>query len=321
MDRGGCPIVGPFVAKTVMPTSRVRLAHPLLIALMLLAVLAGAGAAPALADPVTLEGVFVTGQLRYRARICSTCPPVADDVSYEFVDGTGANTANAQFQSHPGGQWLASGQIVGVDALPQLKAAAAATITHEPLFDGIGTYEYSASASAEAIQMFTYLGAVPEDYTVAFTLDGVVSGDSLESVSSLLAIYSLMEGAEPDFLGSESSALSQEALTSQSVKVTDFATSGTFPFERTGAVTFTAMPGGVYYLQARLSAVAGTSFTSGPGYADASHTFSTTFTAGNTAWLTPALRSVDAVDVPEPAMLTLAALCGAAMVGGRRRRA
>ncbi len=222
------------------------------------------------------------------------------------------------YESPGRGGWLASGAIVGDDALPELKAAASANITIEPMNDGVGTYEWASFGSVEAIQTYTFLGDVEEWYEIAFVVDGTVSGDSLESVYASLGIYGLYDGATPDFFGSESSAFSTEDFASVNVKVTDFGTSGTFAFEQTRILGFLAEPGRVYYLDANLSAAAGTGFTSGPGYADASHTFSAAFTAGNTAWLTPGLRPAP-FQVPEPA--TLSSLLVACVALARRRRA
>jgi hypothetical protein len=175
-----------------------------------------------------------------------------------------------------------------VFALPVLKALASSN-------SSIG---YSTSATAEAVQAYTYTGDAPRTFTLAVTVDGVLIGQD-NRVSGGVFAYGddYLSGTVIDGPGT---------LLTNPISFTLSLTGST-----TKSFSFTLDPGESVYLDAFLSASARS--TRGPSVADAFNTMTMHF--ADTTGL------VVARPIPEPASLPLlcAGLAAIAVLLRRRR--
>lgn len=259
----------------------------------------------AFGDPFTPSGVTVTGSGShlYIFGSCSTCPREGPSLS-DTAGGDGVLNASTAYGGGPFA-WMASASIVGSSYLPELKAYAEA---QAPPPDGHYDLWVTANATAQARQRFVFEGLLPELYTLEYTVDGVLSGDG-ESVSAGLGVY----GGDyvPELEG-------EFQVTRKGSDQVMFSADTHSNFSHTGSISFTVNPGDAFYVTGFLSAQAFWTESTLAGYADASHTFTSVFTAGNTSFLTPSL--VPAASVPEPGSLSLVVAGLVAAAGARRRR-
>ena len=163
--------------------------------LQLALIVSGAVAQLASAATLSAPGILVNGDGSQHFRKCSTCPdePVLD--SYE-KGGNNVGSAETTGAANNSFSWLASGTLVGPNALPVLKARAEAqnpSIADPSL--GIGTV--SAVATARGLQEYHYSGTVAGTYTITFTVDGLVDGDD-ESIDAGVSALSSELVFNPD---------------------------------------------------------------------------------------------------------------------------
>ena len=276
-----------------------------------LVVVAGllAGLPAAQADPLTAPGVVVNGSggHLYLLGSCSTCPRVGPSAS-DSQGGNGVESASTELRNFPF-FWQASGQLVTGTYLPELKAYAEADYPGE---DGNYDFWVTASASSQALQRFVYTGAAPSTYTIDYTVDGELVGQG-ESISAGLGVFNgdYVPGSEG---GGPSTVLGNDLIFLSTADLLGPR------FAHTGSITFSIDPGNAFYVSAFLTANAFWTYTNLGGYADASHTFRSAFTAGDTSLLQPALQSSNPTPVPEPAALSLM-LAGLATGTSAMRRA
>lgn len=222
-----------------------------------------------------------------------------------IVDGFAAvGTGTASFY----GRALINGPL----GLPTVGASAEAIPgvgTHEG-FSGTGAYFFSAYGSAQAAQYFSYTGSTQQTYTLEFTLSG--SADSILD-NPTAGDYALIQVGGGISLFDDGDKLGGELPMGGPVDTSQIQHNGSvgMNFRDSGSVSITVNPGDHYYLTAFVNANVG---LFGYGYADARHTLTVAFVAGDTSQLQAAV-------VPEPSRYALTAL-GLLAVGGivRRRR-
>ena len=253
-----------------------------------------------------LSGASAFGSADFLYQPCVTfaCEPTAGNWSTDSDGGTGAAIAAA---GGPGGVngdhgYAAFAQLAGPNALPVLRAFAQA-VTEPGTFPGYSSdccYLNSTLATAKAIQYYTYTGTTPTEYTLTFEVDGTFNGVR----ATMNAGISLFDGQSGNLeipLGG--------FIDGASVSL-DTSVQG--PFHKSGSVSVALDPGEGFYVSSFLNINVP---REGEAVVDVSHTFTTSFTAGDPSLLTPTLAAA----VPEPAALWqmlagLIALC----VAGRR---
>lgn len=280
--------------------------------------LLASGAAGAVLIPGDQAGTFADGGITSRFLICTTCSPASDvlddqhkggffDFGPAIVSGFGVGgTGRATFD--------ARAIIFGPTFLPQLSADAGSTPGVGPHsgFSGDGAYFFTATASAKGVQYFTYIGRTPAIYTIGFVFRGEAVGahaedDPFVSISGGIGLFD-----DGDKLGGER-PLGDEVDGAQ-----ETFHGGAGGFFDTGSVSITLNPGQSFYVSTFLIA---TVTGEADGFADASHTFATSFTAGDTSLLRAELPDSPTAAVPEPATWVLTILGFGALAGfaGRRR--
>lgn len=244
----------------------------------------------ALALPLSQPGILVSGAGSATFKQCSTCPNVGPHDS----DTQGGNTVGAAETTGAADtfyNWLAEGVLVGPNALPVLKARAEAQnpTLQDPTL-GIGFT--SATASAQGLQEYHYSGTTDGSYTITFQVNGNVIGDD-ESIDAGITIFN--SNYDPSLEGEfqitriAGTRFGASAATSNGAFASGDQT-----------VTFDVSAGQDFFVLGFLSASAFFSdCCSEDGVADAAHTFTASFTAGDTSLLST---------VPEPAVGGLALL-------------
>src|SRR5262249_47549700 len=196
--------------------------------------------------------------------------------------------------------WFAEGVLVGPNSLPVLKARAEAQ-NPEIANPSLGIGSTSATADAQGLQEYHYAGTTDGTYTISFHVDGLVVGDD-ESINAGLTIFN--SSYVPELEGEFQHTFIAGGQLGESASTTNGA------FSQLQEVTFTVTPGQDFFVLAFLS---GNAFFSDccseDGVADASHTFTADFTAGDTSLLST---------VPEPGLGLLVLLALGAVVLHRR---
>ena len=236
-----------------------------------------------LASAATLSapGILVNGDGSQHFRKCSTCPdePVLDS---DEKGGNNVGSAETTGNATNSFSWLASGTLVGPNALPVLKARAEAqnpSKTDPSL--GIGTV--SAVATARGLQEYHYSGTEAGTYTITFSVNGGLEGDD-ESIDAGISALSSELVFNPDG-GFQRRELASERLT----KIARLG-AGSFADDR--SITFSVGANDDFFVSAFLIADAlFVDANSVTGVADAAHTMTASFTAGDVSLLTV---------VPEP---------------------
>ena len=189
-----------------------------------------------------------------------------------------------------------------------LKARAEA---QNPLLDDptLGIGSTSSTASAQGLQEYHYAGTEDGTYTLTFNVDGLVLGDN-ESFDAGLTVFS--SDYDP-FLEGE---FQVTRIAGERLNASASTTNGSFSESK--SVTFDIAAGQDFFVLAFLSGNAffsdnGDGTGSEAGVADASHTFTASFTAGDVSLLST---------VPEPSLggLLIAAMGVAACLARLRAR-
>jgi len=264
--------------------------------------LIGSSAVAQLASAATLSeaGILVTGDGSQHFKQCSTCPdePVLDS---DVQGGNNVSSAETTGAANNSFSWLAAGTLVGPNALPVLKARAEAQnpSIEEPTL-GIGTV--SAVASAQGLQLYHYSGTEPGTYTITFTVNGVLDGDD-ESIDAGISVFS------SEFISKPDGGFPHPELASAQVIKTARTTNGSFVDG--SSITFSVGENEDFFVSAFL--IADALFVdahSVTGVADAAHTMTASFTAGDVSLLTA---------VPEPSTYGML-LVGLGLLGCARWR-
>jgi hypothetical protein len=155
---------------------------------------------------------------------------------------------------------------------------------------GIGTV--SAVATAQGLQQYHYSGTEAGTYTITFTVDGLVDGDD-ESIDAGVSALSSELVFNPD------GGFQRRELAS--ARLTKIARLGNGSFADGRSITFSVGPSDDFFVSAFLIADAlFVDANSAAGVADAAHTMTASFTAGDVSLLTT---------VPEPTT------CGMMLIG------
>jgi hypothetical protein len=191
--------------------------------------------------------------------------------------------------------------ISGPFSLPELRAEASATpgIGPHSGFSGNGVYFFTAATTASADQYFTYIGRTPATYTISYSVKGQALGalpedDLFVTVSDEIALFDdrdrsgeFPKGHEVDEAQNHFDGRDRTFVDEDSVSIT-------------------VNRGDSFYLTTFLSA---TVTGEAQGIADASHTLTTSFTAGDTSLLVAKLADsvIGAPAVPEPSTYVMCA--------------
>lgn len=212
-------------------------------------------------------GISVFGSGTHWYKVCSTCPDEGSSLS----DSSGGNGIANAATSHAGlYSWSASGILTGSNSLPELKAYTEVTVPN--------TIGYvSASSTAQGFQNYHFDGTSPESYTITFSVDGTLKGDT-ESISAGANVWGGEFNPNVEIpgirLGSNFLVVKADPLVS--VK----------NFNESRSITFEVTPGQDFFVTNYLTSSAFWSDSGNvAGYADAGHTMNMSFTAGNTALL------------------------------------
>lgn len=259
-----------------------------------LRIVAGLGAAllAGLAQ-AAVPGVTAGGGGTHSFRQCSTCP----DEGSRDTDRQGGDGLRQATSVSPAGTpylWSAQASLLGDHQLPLLGAYAEA---QNPQTVGF----VAASGAATALQKYVYDGSEVGHYAIEFSVDGRLKGDG-ESVSAGVTVFD----SRFDPSAEVNPRLAGERVTLHAPSV-----ASTSLVSETRSLSFDVAAGQVFYVSAFLFADAFWSDGgSAPGFADAGHTLSSRFSAGNLALLQA---------VPEPPAPLLLAL-GLAAIGLRQIR-
>lgn len=279
------------------------------------------GAASAVLIPGDQAGAFAEGRISSRFIICSTCDQPSDVLSTQTAGGIGNNGPAIVGDTEAAGtgtaDYGARAIIFGPTFLPELRAEASATpgIGPHAGFSGNGAYFFTATSTAHADQYFTYIGRSPATYTIGFSFKGDAEGANLNdepfvTISGDIALFDDRNRSGEFPKGHQVDEFQKTVNGTDGKK---------FDFE--GDVSITVNRGDSFYLSTFLDA---TVTGDAEGFADASHTFTTSFTAGDTSLLVAKLGDsvIPATPVPEPATWTLMILGFVAVAGlACRRRA
>lgn len=297
--------------------------HRLLCGLLASAAVCGLlapGAAAAVLIPGDQAGAFADGSIISRFIICSTCDQPADVLSNQTAGGIGNNgpaiVGDTEARGTGTADYAARAIIFGPTFLPELRADARATpgIGPHAGFSGNGAYFFTATATAHADQYFTYIGLTPAKYTIHFSFTGDAEGaqsadDPFVTISGDIALFDDRNRSGEFPKGHE---------VGEFQKTVNGAHIGPFDFD--GDVSITVNRGDSFYLSTVLDA---TVTGDAEGFADASHTFTTSFTEGDTSLLVAKLKDsvAPATPVPEPAtwVSVIVGFCLVAGFAARRR--
>jgi hypothetical protein len=258
-----------------------------------------------LAQAAAVPFIEASGSGLHWWRICSTCPD--EIVRLNQRDGGPLRDSAAVAGTEDGFAFAAAASNTGPNQLPVLKVVAETTVPAAP---AIYT---QATANTHSLQAYTYGGSEAGSYTIEFSVDGLITGDS-ESIYAGLTVYN--SRYDPQLEGGGFDSYLASAAVSVSPGTPGIVT--VLPFAETRSVSFEVAAGEVFYVSAYLSANAFYGGLGGsgspPGSADAFHSFGARFVAGDTTLLVPG------PPVPEPAMLALwlAGLAAGSLLWRRR---
>lgn len=217
---------------------------------------------------LTEPGIEVSGSGTHWFKLCSTCPDDGSRAS-DSNGGNGYPSAISQFNDIY--TWLAAGSLTGAQSLPELKALAKVDVPN--------TIGYvSATASAQGLQAYRYTGTETKNYTITFSVAGVLTGNTTESISGGMNVWggTFNPNAEiPGTILGRDSATAHADASASSTQVNE-----------SRSISFSLNPGQDFFITAYLNANAFWSDGGDiAGTADAAHTMTAQFTAGDTAFL------------------------------------
>ena len=282
--------------------------------------LLASGAASAVLIPGDQAGAFAEGSINSRFIVCSTCSPASDLFGPQEKGGIGNNGPaivgdNVRIGTGAA-DYAARAIIFGPTFLPELSAEASATpgIGPHAGFSADGAYFFTAAASAHADQYFTYIGRTPSTYTIHFGFRGDAQGahaddEPFVTISGTIALFDDRDRSGEFPKGHE---------VDEFQKTVDGTDGRKFDFG--GAVSITVNRGDSFYLSTFLNA---TVTGEAEGFADASHTFTTSFIGGDTSLLVAKLGDsvIPTAAIPEPStwVLIIVGFGVVAGLAGRRR--
>jgi hypothetical protein len=163
---------------------------------------------------------------------------------------------------------------------------------------------HAATATAQAVQRYTYSGAAAASYTFNFQLNGIVT-DSRSSISGAAGFFD--DFLEQNFAFGSASGSGTGLGTGPSAYADSF------------SVTMSFNPGDSFLMKSWLTASVLGTYASGDTFADAMHTMSVaSVTGGDTSLLTPTLMAAAVPEAPTWAMSLAGA--GVLLLRYRRRR-
>jgi hypothetical protein len=243
----------------------------------------------------------------------NNCDPAGGNLSTQQDSAASGSVevAYGSIGSNGGAEFAARASSGGALELPVLQALARTQHARgpHPGYSTEGFYDYNSSAIANAVQYFTYTGAVAATYEFTFHADGVVAGilASIDAFAGIFDVDNTLGGELP--LGA---ALVMDRLMYAGIE------GSTTPFDDEFTLSLTLEPGQDFYLSTALSANVGRGLQQS-GLADAYNTFSAALTQGDAALLRVG-PAVVPNGVIEPAPLWLLATAALGFVLSRRRR-
>jgi len=264
-------------------------------------------------DAQALAGVDVWGTMDYGYLPCATlaCSGTSGNWNTYAAGGPGSPSATGSAVGGPNSNllaWSAGGFSPG-SYLPVLRAFAQGReeVGTHPGYTSSCCYISYGSAMARGAQYYSYLGASPQNYSITFDVDGVITAGTFGGISGTLAVTNGIPDAFGELPYGDNLAI--DNIT--------FGDNGIWAGSRT--ISFMLNPGDNFYVLASLFAQVK---PFGDGWADASNTMTANFTAGNVNQLAPYLLTAapPTTVVPEPATFVLigSSLLAVALV--RRRR-
>lgn len=264
-------------------------------------------------DAQALAGADVWGTIDYGYLPCATlaCSGAYGNWNSYMNGGPGSVAAAGSAIGGPNANLsvFSTATFGSGNSLPVLRAYADGRVEvgAHPNFSSTCCYVTYGTALARAAQYYTFLGTSPQNYSITFFVDGVITAGQFGGITGSLAIANGI----PDAFGElpYGDNLAVDNLT--------FGGSGVWAGSRT--VSFTMNPGDNFYVLASLFAQVD---PFGDGWSDAANTMTASFTAGDVSLLTPTIQGVvpPSTVVPEPSTMLLLATGLFAVAAIRRKR-
>lgn len=285
------------------------------------AAVGAAGNASATVADVSGTTVFgdVFGDFRIGCTTCSHIPlpmsgtpsqtqggPGFASASISYFGTPQTNSALADYTVGGSAAYAASAAFSGIFATPTLRARSSAEnvsayLIVDPVVP-VGIDTFNATATAQAIQRYTYTGIVDATYTFNFHVDA-----KLTTAQASFSANASLHNTDDPFL--------ETSLASNGVFHLGTGLSGTSIVSDSFSVTATFEAGKSYYLKASLSVGSADDYASTSVSADAFNTLLVTSITG----ADPSLLVAGIAPVPEPQAYAMLAL-GLIVIGVARRR-
>ncbi|WGS84967.1 hypothetical protein [Methylomonas sp. UP202] len=237
---------------------------------------------------LTEPGISVSGNGTHWFKVCSTCPDDGSSAS-DSKGGNGYPTATTEFNDIY--SWFAEGSLTGAQSLPILKAYAKTDVPN--------TIGYvSATATAQGLQAYHYAGTESQTYTITFSVSGLLSGDTTESITAGMNVWGGIFDPYAELPGSMLGGDFVNAHADPLVNST--------ALNESRAISFDLAPGQDFFITSYITASAFWADGSDiAGTADAAHSMTAQFTAGDSTMLNTLTTSVP---LPPSAWLLLSGI-------------